>query len=1316
MDNNNCNNVTHMNYQKEIQNKDREIAKLNQQLKELRRTLERVMRSAKIDLRDTKDFSDLRYHIRCSQELSIPRVTTFELFYIASVFPDLSDKRPIASWDPIYHEGKPSYPSGSHFFAEVDSNESLLKSIMGIGDDMMDKDMNDDPVPFDIDDTVKSSLNKKRLRGNFVNKNNNNAEQPEPSYGSYPGPPMGYGPPYPGAPMGYGPPHPRLPVGYAPPCPCPMSYPSLPPQFSNIWGCLFPTDRNDSSLYYLHGPDFTIGSDTMCNMYIQDPTPDIYGKICQVSLLAIFKSGLIKLNGKNTKRGDMITLASCDEITISSKKSYRFVTSSDLITKMTQKRRVPQPLPNATSQQLRDGESPPLPPMGDVSGNRIDGTEDPKMSILNLTNHGPLKSLQSSFLPLNPQPSPSTTTSNTPTKTTGATATAATAATTAATTTNQSTPAAATTPQVNNLFVTLNVLESSQIQQIYQTMIIPWESHTVSLDEFPYYLNPETKNILMGTGNLFLSKPEYIKYASELSSLDKRVLLEGPLGTETYQDTLIKALARHYKANIFMIDPASYENTSTPPAPSPNSINTDVEMIPTHMGEASIGQQMKSLNPGQDHQPLITVATNPQGPPLSTVPIPATRTTFYKDDRVRYVGNPGVPITPPNPRYYPTGVPLPPSLKTMSGPHYGSRGRVVIPDDPFQRVGVRFDKPIHGGSSLNGLCEETHGFACNSYDLKREDLDLDASLDSFYITKLFEYVQQLGQPTIIYFKDPEKTVIASQERYNMFKREYGKIAKSSVPLMIVCSSITSAEPKKNLEHSYHSSLPKPPSTMFLLKGNHFMFDLPMIDGAAAAARIEERSKDLSAYAGPASNKIGKILYKLFPNKIMINLPKDKPALDEWKEKLDKDSDLLKFETNKVNICKILSKNNIVIDNLDCDLIKKQVIPPPVLEQIIGWAVAFHLKETSGPIEIRDEKLVLSLKSLEYGIGISNSTDPESNPSIVNLKDIEAENEFEKKILSEVIPPNEVAIRFDDIGALTKVKEVLKELVMLPLQRPELFRRGNLTRPCKGILLFGPPGTGKTMLAKAVATESGANFINISMSTIASKWFGEGEKFVRAIFTIASKIAPTVIFVDEVDSMLGKRDKSGEHEAMRKIKNEFMTQWSGLTTKEGERVLVLAATNRPFDIDDAVLRRLSRRLMVDLPDEENRVKILEVILAKEELDTDFDLKSLAKKTEGFTGSDLKSLSVAAAYAPIREFLLQEKTNSTLKTLPSTNPSTPATPSNVVLRPISMIDFEKALKEVSSSVSEDSYSIAELRKWDNEFGTGGNRKQTTLTYYV
>ncbi|PHT79757.1 hypothetical protein T459_17809 [Capsicum annuum] len=159
---------------------------------------------------------------------------------------------------------------------------------------------------------------------------------------------------------------------------------------------------------------------------------------------------------------------------------------------------------------------------------------------------------------------------------------------------------------------------------------------------------------------------------------------------------------------------------------------------------------------------------------------------------------------------------------------------------------------------------------------------------------------------------------------------------------------------------------------------------------------------------------------------------------------------------------------------------------------------------------------------------------------------------------------------------------------------------HMPQPCKGILLFGPPGTGKAMLAKDVATEAVANFINISMSSISSKWSGEGEKCIKAVFSLASKIAPCIIFVDEVDNMLGRRENPEEHQAMRRLKNELLLNWDGLRTKDTERVLVLAATNRPFDLDEAVIWRLPRWLMVNLPDAPNRAKILKVILAKEDL--------------------------------------------------------------------------------------------------------------------
>lgn len=369
------------------------------------------------------------------------------------------------------------------------------------------------------------------------------------------------------------------------------------------------------------------------------------------------------------------------------------------------------------------------------------------------------------------------------------------------------------------------------------------------------------------------------------------------------------------------------------------------------------------------------------------------------------------------------------------------------------------------------------------------------------------------------------------------------------------------------------------------------------------------------------------------------------------------------------------------------------------------------------------RLTLSAASISKGIKMVTSQragkdkDAEGKGK-TPLSKITCSNDFERKLLSEVVPAEEIGVHFEDIGALDACKESLQEIVMLPLKRPELFRRGNLTKPTKGVLLFGPPGTGKTMLAKAVATEAGANFINITMSSIASKWFGEGEKYVKALFSLARKIAPSVIFIDEVDSMLGKRERPGEHEAMRKIKNEFMSNWDGLRTKDSERVLVLGATNRPFDLDDAVLRRMPRRLLVDLPDAKNRTKILSVITAGEEMDDSVDLKALAESLDGYSGSDLRNLCVAAAHVPIREVLELERKKK--KQEAGKDDAEKEDPDEDLkepdLRQLQQSDFMNAKNEVSASVSEDAFSISELRKWNETYGEGGNRRKVPLPYFT
>lgn len=176
------------------------------------------------------------------------------------------------------------------------------------------------------------------------------------------------------------------------------------------------------------------------------------------------------------------------------------------------------------------------------------------------------------------------------------------------------------------------------------------------------------------------------------------------------------------------------------------------------------------------------------------------------------------------------------------------------------------------------------------------------------------------------------------------------------------------------------------------------------------------------------------------------------------------------------------------------------------------------------------------------------------------------------------------VKWDDIHGLDEVKKILKETIILPTMRPDIFK--GLLSPAKGILLYGPPGNGKTLLAKAIATECKSTFFSCSAVTLTSKWMGEGEKLVKALFNLAYEREPSVIFIDEIDSLMGVRG-GNEHEASRRLKTEFLIQFDGVNSNADKKVLVLAATNRPFDLDEACLRRLTRRIYMPLPDAAGR---------------------------------------------------------------------------------------------------------------------------------
>ncbi|XP_028068787.1 uncharacterized protein LOC114271363 isoform X6 [Camellia sinensis] len=761
------------------------------------------------------------------------------------------------------------------------------------------------------------------------------------------------------------------------------------------------------------------------------------------------------------------------------------------------------------------------------------------------------------------------------------------------------------------------ILESTRRQAFkdgLQEGILSANNIEVSFENFPYYLSETTKNVLIASTYLHLKCNKFAKYTSDLPTVCPKILLSGSAGSEIYQETLTKALAKHFGARLLLVDSLLLPGGSIPKDFGFVKESIRPERASVFAKRAGQAASIQLRKPASSVEANITGGSSisSQAQPKQEASTASSKTyNFKKGDRVKFVGS------------LPSG--FSPLQAPSRGPTYGYRGKVVLAfeENGSSKIGVRFDKSIPEGNNLGGFCDEDHGFFCTA-DVLRLDSSGTDEVDKLAINELFEVVSNESKngSLIIFLKDTEKSVVGNPETYAAFKSKLECLPEN----VVVIASHTQMDNRKEKSH--------PGGLLFTKFGSNqtALLDLAFPDNFG---RLHDRNKEIP--------KTMKQLTRLFPNKVTIQVPQDENLLSDWKQQLDRDMEILKSQSNIVNVHSVLNRSGLECPDLETLYVKDQVLTSESAEKIVGWALSHHFMHCA-EASAKGAKLTVSSESIRYGLnilqGIENETQNLKKPLKI-FQDVVTENEFEKKLLADVIPPSDIGVTFDDIGALENVKDTLKELVMLPLQRPELFCKGQLTKPCKGILLFGPPGTGKTMLAKAVATEAGANFINISMSSITSKWFGEGEKYVKAVFTLASKIAPCVIFVDEVDSMLGRREKPGEHEAMRKMKNEFMVNWDGLRTKDKERVLVLAATNRPFDLDEAVIRRLPRRLMVNLPDSTNREKILRVVLAKEELAPDVDLEAVANMTDGYSGSDLKNLCVTAAHCPIREILEKEK---------------------------------------------------------------------------
>ncbi|GKB83602.1 AAA+ ATPase domain-containing protein [Tanacetum coccineum] len=411
---------------------------------------------------------------------------------------------------------------------------------------------------------------------------------------------------------------------------------------------------------------------------------------------------------------------------------------------------------------------------------------------------------------------------------------------------------------------------------------------------------------------------------------------------------------------------------------------------------------------------------------------------------------------------------------------------------------------------------------------------------------------------------------------------------------------------------------------------------------------------------------------VFPYIIEIKPPQEENYLVSWKSQLEQDMRMIKIQDNRDHISEVLAANDLDIDDLASICVADTIDLSHYIEEIVVSAISYNLTHTKNP-EYRNGKLVIS------------------------------------SARSDLLYTNVCSLKVNTRLSVFGYQQFVSRVESVPGSNPKPETKAESTRASEAEASAPKTGDNVTPAAAPKAPEVPAD--------------NEFEKRIRPEVIPASEIGVTFADIGALDDIKDslqelvmlplrrpdldnnackghrQRSRAGEHEAMRKIKHEFMTHWDGLLTKPGERILVLAATNQPFDLDEAIIRRFERRIMVGLPSVEYRGKILQTLLSKEHIEEGLNFSELATMTEGYTGSDLKEkkrIAESGEGPQSPEEAIEEKV--------------------ITIRPLKMEDFREAKNQVAASFASGGSIMGELKQWNEQYGEGGSRKKEQLSYFL